>query len=219
MDNWACYFSLIGARYTIKNGFKSLSRYLVSEYIMTRLLLARSNPSQSSDDVETEQIEAAKKDPAAFAVIYQAYVQPVYRYIYNHLGNRQDAEDVTAQVFLEALEGIGSYRHIGPFAAWLYTIAHHRTIDLLRRRLSIPLPEDDALNVALSSVNPDIVKDDLQDLKNQVSRLTEAEQELLRLRFAAGLSFREIGAISSKSEAAVKMSLYRLLRKLESILE
>ena len=57
----------------------------------------------SRDD--TALIEQARRDPEAFAALYQRYLTPVYRYLYSRLGSAHDAEDITTQVFIDALEG------------------------------------------------------------------------------------------------------------------
>jgi RNA polymerase sigma-70 factor (ECF subfamily) len=62
-------------------------------------------------------VRAARSDPAAFAPLYRRYVTRVYRYIYSRVGNNADAEDLTAQVFLAALEGLQRYHEQGNFAA------------------------------------------------------------------------------------------------------
>ena len=156
-------------------------------------------------------IERARHDPDAFAALYRRYLTPVYRYLLIRLGNPQDAEDITSKVFTEALEGIvhQRYRENGKFSAWLFTIARRRLIDLYRQRPAVSL-EDAAL------FDPDPFdqiqfSDNKTRLKELLSQLDEDKQELMRLRFAGGLSFAEIAALEGKSEAAVKMSIHRTI--------
>ncbi|HEY4579705.1 MAG TPA: sigma factor [Candidatus Acidoferrales bacterium] len=70
----------------------------------------------SGDDIAAL-VESARCDPAAFAGLYDRYVQPVYRYVRSRVGGAQEAEDLTAQTFLAALESLPRYRHTGRFAA------------------------------------------------------------------------------------------------------
>ena len=81
----------------------------------------------------------ARRDAEAFTTLYRRYVTPLYRYLYHRLGNAKDAEDLTAQVFTDALEGLSSYRECGRFSSWLFTIAHRRLVDLYRQQPNEPL--------------------------------------------------------------------------------
>jgi RNA polymerase sigma-70 factor, ECF subfamily len=186
---------------------------------LNQIMLMQSSPGELSREEENAWIRAAQADPAEFARVYRQYVGPVYRYLYSRVGEPAEAEDLTAQTFLEALECLSRYRFSGPFAAWLFTIARRRAIDHFRRRKpQISLLEDqkDALPDPLAEV---IGREEAGQLKGLISTLKPADQELLRLRFAAGLGFAEIARLLGKRDAAVKMNLYRLLRRLESELE
>ena len=80
-------------------------------------------------------VRAKAGDHAAFTQIYERYAPAIYRYIYFRIGEAELAEDLQAEVFLRMLEGIHRYEDRGwPISAWLYRIAHDRTIDTIRRR-------------------------------------------------------------------------------------
>lgn len=98
-------------------------------------------------------VENARHDPDAFAALYRRYLTPVYRYLLIRLGNPQEAEDITSRVFTEALEGLINqrYRENGKFAAWLFTIARRRLIDLYRQRPAVSL-EEAALLILIHSI-------------------------------------------------------------------
>jgi len=153
-------------------------------------------------------IERARNDPDAFAVLYRRYLSPVYRYLFFRLGNSQDAEDITSKVFTEALEGLvhKRYRENGNFAAWLFTIARRRSIDCYRQRHIISLDE-----TALQGPDPFDQIDNKTRLNELLLQLDEDKQELMRLRYAGGLSFAEIAALEGKSEAAIKMMIHRII--------
>ena len=155
--------------------------------------------------------QQARRDHAAFATLYRRYLSPIYRYLYQRLGNQQEAEDLTAQVFTEALEGLIArrYREGGKFVSWLYSIARHKLIDFYRKKPQIPLDEHLATP---SNLLADIeAGDDQSRIAHLLAHLDDDKRELLRLRFTTGLSFAEIAAIDGRSEAAVKMSIYRAL--------
>lgn len=167
---------------------------------------------------EASLVSNAQRDPTKFDAIYQCYLNPVYHYLLARVRVPQIAEDLTAQVFLQALEELPKYRPLRPFPAWLFTIARRRAADHFRRRHEIVSLEDELPSPITS---PDPLSQILQterlvDLSHLLERLDEDERELLRLRFAAGLSFAEIAVLLGRKESAVKMSLYRLLARLES---
>lgn len=161
---------------------------------------------------------AARRDPAAFAALYRRYVTSIYRYLYSRVGNAPDAEDLTTQTFVAALEALPGYHERGTFAAWLFTIARNKAADHHRRQHP-QLPLDEALDSPAHSENPlarMICREALQRLSTLVVGLEEDKQELLRLRFAGGLTYPEIARVVGRSEAAVKMTVHRLLRRLEA---
>lgn len=164
------------------------------------------------DDVAL--VEQARRNPDAFGVLYRRYLTPIYRYLYRRLGNVHDVDDLTAQVFTEALEGMVNhrYRESGCFVAWLFSIARRRIADFYRQRpeeqLADPPAPDPSLLAAIEK------GEDLQRLALLLDLLDEERQELLRMRFSAGLSFGQIGQIEGRSEAAVKMMIYRTLEYL-----
>ena len=162
----------------------------------------------------------SRRRRADFAQVYREHVTRVYRYVYARVGNKEDAEDLTAQVFFEAWEKWPSYREEGKVAAWLFTIARRRVADYHRHKRSTVSLE--ALPPVDDPVGPwDTLEREeaLAHLAYLVSRLGEEEQELLRLRFAAGLTYREMAEVLGRSEAAVKMAVHRLLRRLARMWE
>jgi len=169
---------------------------------------------------ESDLIERARRDPEAFATLYRQFLPLVYRYLFNRLDNLHDAEDLTAQVFVEALDGLrkNSYKKGGNFRAWIFTIARRRAVDFYRKPTPLPLSEDlPSLNTALGLSIED--RDDLHALRRALDRLNDEKRELLRLRFSAELSFAEIAALEGKTEAAVKMTIYRALDALRQTWE
>lgn len=171
-------------------------------------------PARISADDEAGLVAAARHDAAAFALLYRRYVTPVYRYLFSRAGHEADAQDLTAQVFLEALESLSRYHDRGNFAAWLFTIARRRAVDHYRRRA--PLPLDEVLEpVDETDLQSHVIERETRaQLQSLIAQLNDDQRELLRLRFAAGLTFGQIGLILGRQEAAVKMALHRLLDQL-----
>lgn len=178
----------------------------------------------STDDTTVDEdsalVRQAQAEPAAFAFLYRRYVDKVYWYMRARTMNPEDAHDLTQLVFLRALEAIPHYEHRGvPFAAWLFRIAHNSAISHRRRqRFTLPLSWIDRSIELVSDGNPEVEslrQDSLRQLRILVDGLDPKKRELLALRFAAGLSSREIGFVIGKSEAAVKKQITRTLRGLK----
>jgi RNA polymerase sigma-70 factor, ECF subfamily len=182
---------------------------------MENLTMER-NQVKTGLEGETALVEAARRDPAAFSELYRRYVTPVYRYLYKRLGNAKDAEDLTSQVLMEALEGLVRYRERGNFAAWLFTIARHKAIQTFRRqRPTISLDEVEKLHSLSEDPLEQLLQDEnIERMAAVFADLDEDQRELLRLRFTADLTYAEIGSLLGRTEAAVKMAVGRLLRQM-----
>lgn len=171
-------------------------------------------------DEDATVVAAQARDPAAMTRLYERYVGPVYRYLHSQVGDAADAEDLTSQAFLSALEALPRYKHRGRFAAWLFVIARRKALDYFRQRR--PQVDLDGLPLRADGADPAgrvIRAQHSQDLSKLIVSLSYQEQELLRLRFVADLSFAEVGTVLGKSEEAAKKSLYRLLARLQKQME
>jgi RNA polymerase sigma-70 factor, ECF subfamily len=164
-------------------------------------------------------VQAAQEDPAAFGELYERYVTRIYNYIYYRTSNHQEAEDLTAKVFMRALKHIEHYDERGvPFSAWLYKIAHNLVANWHRdrsRRTIIPL--EDFIGRGAPSEQPEAVAEDEEEreqLLASISRLPQERQQLLILKYVERLSNAEIGAIMDKTEGAIKSLYFRTLSAL-----
>jgi RNA polymerase sigma-70 factor, ECF subfamily len=170
-------------------------------------------------DEDAGPIAESKNNPAAFSVLYDRYVQPIYRYLYYRTGSAPEAEDLTSQTFLSALEALPRYQHQGNFAAWLFRIARGKVIDFVRsEQKKLPLNEMEL------AVTPDLLaqaahSDEISRLWALIHTLEESDQELIRLRYTAGLPFAQIAATLGSNENTVKKSLYRVMARLQSQME
>ena len=151
--------------------------------------------------------------PEAFAELYRCHVNRVYRYVLVRVGNVHDAEELTAQTFLAAFEGIQGYRSEGSFAAWILGIARHKVADYFRRHREA-LPLEAAVQVASPTMAVDEAVSQkilLEQVTQVLKTLSSERAEAFSLRIFAGLSLSEISQIMGKSEAAIKMLVYRAL--------
>jgi len=170
---------------------------------------------------EASLFKAAVTDPAVFNQLYLAHIRPIYRYIFSKVGDVRQTEDLTAQVFLAALESLPHYHHDGHFAAWLFSIARHKVVDHFRSQRA-ELPLEDSKRV--TSIKDDplstlIHTEDTQRLSRLIAQLDEQDQEILRLRFVAELNFGEIAKLIHSNMEATKKRFYRLLTHLRQQLE
>ncbi len=175
----------------------------------------------TDENLDEHQIIAdVRKDPKKFGLLYKKYANPVYRYIFTRTGNKQIAEDITSQTFLSALESFRKFRQDGNFGSWLFTIARNKVNDHFRRSKTVtPFHEAELIADGNDTVALSIQSDQAKIVQSLIKELTEDEQELLRLRFIAELSFSNIARLLHKSEDAVKKSTYRLLARLKSQVE
>lgn len=166
---------------------------------------------------DTELAERARRDPLAFEQLYLVYLDPVYRYCYRRLGNPEQAEDATSQVFLKAYAAIANHR-AGKFRGWLFTIAHNVVIDIYRRQRPTR-PIESIADPADSSASPEelsIAADDGRRLRAMLAELTDDQRNVIELRLA-GLSGVEIADVLGRSHGSVKTIQFRAVARLRSI--
>jgi len=178
------------------------------------------NDGSWSACTDEELIDVACTDQGAFAALYQRYQPRVFAYLLTYCPSADEATDLTQHVFLRVLEALPSYRHRGaPFSAWLFRIARNAAVDLHRRRQRLlPWEHLPAAHLATSDGEPEALSvqtDDLRRVRDLVAQLSADQQELLALRFAAGLTTAEIASQTSKSEAATRKQLWRIIQRLQ----
>jgi len=172
----------------------------------------------AGDESDARLVTLARQDRSAFVALYRRYLPRIYRYVYRRVGNQQDAEDVTALVFTEALECLEDYQEQGSFAGWLFTIAHHRVADYRRRQRERVSLEEVVPALSNSGPGPEALalqRDRLEQVAQALDELTPDRQEALALRFFGELSNKEVAQAMGKSEAAVKMLVCRAIRQLQ----
>jgi RNA polymerase sigma-70 factor (ECF subfamily) len=178
-----------------------------------------------SDERQAEElavIEAAKKEPARFELIYNRYHEPIFRYVYQRIDDKDTAFDVTQQVFLKALTNLHKFEYKGvPFSSWLYRIAKSEVYDLLRRNQKIRAVNID--EIQLGDMMEDMQEEPNvekygQRLAGAIAGLDEDDLQLVEMRFFEKRPFREIGEILDITENNAKVRLYRILDKLKKVL-
>jgi len=164
---------------------------------------------------------AQQHDQVALTRLYDENFDRIYRYIVLKIGDRTEAEDMTQQVFLQALKSISSYKWKGtPFSAWLYRIAHNQIVDYFRKKSRYATVD---LDPRIQDRDPDPVtlaekKMDAAELAEATRKLTRAQQEVIALRFSSDLPIAEVSRIMGKSEGAIKALQHSAIRALRKVM-
>ena len=180
---------------------------------------------------EAALVERAGQDPAAFATLYDRYVERIYSYVARQVEDTAVAQDITAATFEKALRHIRRYRPgaMG-LAPWLYTIARHEIAQHYRRgRFAVPWrgrdeeSDDEPAPVERPDGRPieSLLLAGERDgaLHAALRRLGEADRDLLTLRFLEELPTEDVAAILGCSRANVYVRLHRALARLRGQLE
>ena len=180
--------------------------------------------SDAQLSVEQAVSKAQTGDAASFAALYEHFYAQIFRYVSFKTGNPDEAEDVTAEVFVRMLESIHTFRWKGyQFSSWLYRIAHNLVMDHFRksgRKKTVAL-ENAARIAGDSSQDLDHNLDvnlTMQEVRGAMEGLTDLQKQVISLRFAAGLSVSETARAVGKKDNAVKALQHAGLKKLRSIM-
>lgn len=187
----------------------------------------RPDPSDAAAEVWALVERAQAGDSEAFGLIYDRYLDTVFRFIYFRVGNRQLAEDLTADTFLRALKRIGSFTWQGrDLGAWLVTIARNLVADHFKSgRYRLEVTTGDVLDADREDRGPEgspeaAVVDHITNvaLLTAVTHLNPEQQECIVLRFLHGFSVAETAQAMGKNDGAIKALQYRAVRALHRLL-
>lgn len=187
---------------------------------MLSIQTKRLNPQVLADpSVEKDETLAQHSfnEPEAFAELYRRHVARIYHFHLVRTGNVEDAQDLTSQTFLAALNSIQAFSGSGFFCGWLFGIARHKVADYYRSQRDeahLEMIED------FSDPNPspeEKVSTQLQlaQVSKALETLIPEQAEAILLRIFGELSASEVGKIMGKSEAAIKMLVCRGLKNLQ----
>ena len=174
------------------------------------------------DELRTDEsaiIAAARRDPAAFAPLYEQHAPDIYRYCYVRLGLREAADDLTARVFVRAIERLHQYkpRQGASFRSWLFAIARNMLADDWRRRKDIRLLPDQVDLTRDDYPGPEAVaihRSEMDRLRAALLNLPDRQREVIELRMV-GFTTTEIASTLGVSLAAVKSAQARAYRTLK----
>jgi RNA polymerase sigma-70 factor, ECF subfamily len=165
---------------------------------------------------ERDLVEAAQRDPRRFAALYECHFERVWAYVARRVPNRAEAEDLTAEVFHQALANLPKFEWRGaPFAAWLYRIAANALADHWQRATrerGNPLSDNPA---DPSAIDPEEIER-RATLFRLIETLPRDQQRVIRMRFAEGKSIRDIALELGRTDGAVKQLQFRALEALRA---
>jgi len=168
-----------------------------------------------------ENISTINEYETQLSGLYEEYYDKIARYVYVHIGNKEEAEDIAGEVFLKALKSLKSYREQGvPMQGWLFRIAHNLTVDYLRKmgkRRTVPID-----SVALpGNDNPADTAEkniEFERVIEAMKQLTTEQREVINLRFFGELTSKEVSSILGKSDGAVREMQRAAIEKLRGIM-
>lgn len=173
--------------------------------------------------IEQRLVKNAKTDSAAFSELYEYYFPKIFAYVSYRVKRNEYAEDIVSLTFTKALEKIGSYSYRGlPFSAWLFRIAHNNIVDFYRKNGSVQMVGlDQAPEFRANGRTPQEYvesKEQAQMLRELLLELPLESQNLLSLKFGAGMSNRDIARTLDMPEGTVGSKIFRALRVLKQLL-
>lgn len=174
------------------------------------------------DDIAAEEaeIEAAKRNPRAFGPLYNRYYARILGFVYQRVEKKDDAYDITQQVFIAALENIGKYKPSGvPYSALLFRIAINELNRFYRKskvRQAISVDDASVADVLIEMGEETTAQTDARLMK-ALQQLEPEEMSLMQMRFFDKIPFKDLCAILEITETAAKARVYRLLEKLKTI--
>lgn len=187
----------------------------------------RGDPIEETQLVDLISRAQRLSDPAAFDGLYMLYADRIFRFLLVRLGDVDNAEEITAQVFLRLIEKIGKFQiapkdNVAIFSAWLYRMAYNKMIDSLRRyRPSRHMAIEHAEQMVdqhqvLEQIEEQL---DFEQILQKLPLLNDQQRQVIMLRFIEGLSIIETAHIMQKSEGAIKALQHRSLESLRRYLQ
>ena len=166
--------------------------------------------------------DAIRGEALAFGSLYDYYQPKIYRFVLIKVGRREEAEDLTHEVFKSAWESMGGYKNLGfPFSSWLYRIARNQITDHWRGRKEEASLEniDQEYFVAPASLQFDLThKMEVERVKDAIGRLKPEYQDVVIMRFVEDLPVKDVAVALEKSEGAVKLLQHRAIKELKILL-
>jgi RNA polymerase sigma-70 factor (ECF subfamily) len=166
--------------------------------------------------------QACTYNPQALAAIYDQYAESMYRYLYRLVGDAQQAEDLTSELFMRLLDVINTRRAPrDQLQGWLYRVAHNLAMDWFReqgKHVDVMLNEE--LTGSGDSLLATVEKRQTHhQLREAIGQLTTGQQQVILLRFGEGLKISEVSRLMGRSQGAIKVLQHRAVKRLQTLLD
>lgn len=198
---------------------------VVADASLERSVAREATREIRDDEFSTWLKRAQRLDHQAWDRLYEFAFPQVYRYVASKIGGGPDAEDVTEEVFLGALQGVAGLRAADKagFLAWLFQIARHKLADRLRRQYRRPTePLDDEIEIEDADLTPEeqsLRQDERVAVRAALAELTPEQQEVVVMKFSLGYDNARVAAILGKSPGAINQLQHRALGALRRVLD
>lgn len=174
-------------------------------------------------DGENKLIEQAIRGrSSAFGSLYDYYQPKIYRFVLVKVSRREDAEDLTHQVFLSAFENIGGYRDLGyPFGSWLYRIARNQVTDFYRsqkKSVDIEAVNPEYFAVPASAQFDVASKMEMEKVMLALEKMRAEYQDVIVMRFIEDMAVKDVAKAMDKTEGAIKVLQHRAIKELKKYL-
>ena len=175
---------------------------------------------------------AARGEQRAIGRLYDAYVAPLYRFCLARVGNETDAEDLTEEIFLKVMRAVGKFEwrplplgangeERSPFRAWIFRIARNHVVSHYRRTASRPTAGEVPEWIQDETRGPAEMAElamTVDEVFAAVEQLSQAQREVILLRFGSGLSVTETAEALEKNQTNVKVLQHKGIKRLKEIL-
>lgn len=161
-------------------------------------------------------------DEKSLEILVKKYLKPIYSFSYKNVGNENDAEDITQEVFLKVWKNIKKFDQDKAFKPWLFQIAKNTSIDFLRKRKTIPFSRfenekgQNVLTETIEAKSPNLLEilNNKRVLAAAMQGIDQKGQQIINLRHSYGMSFKEIAETFSESINTVKSRYRRTIASL-----
>ncbi len=172
-------------------------------------------------NAEMELVKTAQSNPRSFEPLYKRYYKQIVAYVYHRIESKEEAFEITAQVFYKALENLPKYKNQGvPFSAWLFRIASNELNMRFKKSKTNRVVDIDVAGFEELKTDMEETNDYLdKNLFEALSELEVEEMELIDMRFFEKRPFKEIADIYGIGESACKIRVYRIIEKLRTKLK